>query len=186
MVSTAGPCLYCHGGVSQTLPIPQFRIAATGGGSEEDGDTSIKERRGKSAQLQRWARARRIRSGRTILEAKNNSPVSNTEAPVKEAQAVAVGIPDHFDNDSDDSDESSDAKHKNGREVYMISDGTGWTADHAVQAALGQFENCFVDQRCSVDTHLFSQVVFRPNIRVSVHLFSIIRVPNSKCSLFHL
>jgi regulator of PEP synthase PpsR (kinase-PPPase family) len=46
-----------------------------------------------------------------------------------------------------------------GKGVYMISDGTGWTADHAVQAALGQFEHCLVDRRCTVDTYLFSQVL---------------------------
>jgi hypothetical protein len=58
------------------------------------------------------------------------------------------------DGESDDEDGVPAAKC-----VYMVSDATGWTAEHAVHAALGQFEHCLVDQRCSVDTHLFSQVL---------------------------
>lgn len=42
--------------------------------------------------------------------------------------------------------------------IYMVSDGTGWTVEHAVHAALGQFEYCLVDQGCPVNTHLFSEV----------------------------
>jgi regulator of PEP synthase PpsR (kinase-PPPase family) len=57
------------------------------------------------------------------------------------------------DGESDDEDGVPAAKC-----VYMVSDATGWTAEHAVHAALGQFEHCLVDQRCSVDTHLFSQI----------------------------
>lgn len=40
----------------------------------------------------------------------------------------------------------------------MVSDGTGWTAEHSVNAALGQFENCLVGRGCPVNTHLFSGV----------------------------
>ena len=42
--------------------------------------------------------------------------------------------------------------------IYMVSDGTGWTAEHCVNAALGQFEHCLIDRGCPVNTHLFSQV----------------------------
>lgn len=35
---------------------------------------------------------------------------------------------------------------------------TGWTAEHSVNAALGQFEFCLVDRGCSVNTHLFSGI----------------------------
>ncbi|CBI23167.3 unnamed protein product, partial [Vitis vinifera] len=40
----------------------------------------------------------------------------------------------------------------------MVSDGTGWTVEHAVNAALGQFEHCLVDRGCPVNTHLFSGI----------------------------
>ncbi|THG02162.1 hypothetical protein TEA_011949 [Camellia sinensis var. sinensis] len=43
--------------------------------------------------------------------------------------------------------------------IYMVSDGTGWTAEHSVQAALGQFDHCLVDRACPVNTHLFSGVI---------------------------
>ncbi|CAA6668738.1 unnamed protein product [Spirodela intermedia] len=45
-----------------------------------------------------------------------------------------------------------------GKAIYMVSDGTGWTAEHSVNAALGQFEHCLVDRGCPVSTHLFSGI----------------------------
>lgn len=45
-----------------------------------------------------------------------------------------------------------------GKSIYMVSDGTGWTAEHSVTAALGQFEHCLVDRVCPVNTHLFSGI----------------------------
>lgn len=45
-----------------------------------------------------------------------------------------------------------------GKSIYMVSDGTGWTVEHSVNAALGQFEHCLVDRGCPVNTHLFSGV----------------------------
>lgn len=45
-----------------------------------------------------------------------------------------------------------------GKSIYMVSDGTGWTAEHSVNAALGQFDYCLVDRGCPVNTHLFSGV----------------------------
>ena len=47
-----------------------------------------------------------------------------------------------------------------GKPIYMVSDGTGWTAEHSVNAALGQFEHCLVDRGCPVNTHLFSGGIF--------------------------
>ncbi|GKF41684.1 probable pyruvate, phosphate dikinase regulatory protein, chloroplastic, partial [Tanacetum coccineum] len=43
-----------------------------------------------------------------------------------------------------------------GKHIYMVSYGTGWTAEHSVNAALGQFECGIVDRGCSVNTHLNS------------------------------
>ncbi|KAI3510410.1 hypothetical protein L1887_17381 [Cichorium endivia] len=45
-----------------------------------------------------------------------------------------------------------------GKHIYMVSDGTGWTAEHSVNATLGQFEHCLVDRGCPVNTHLFSGI----------------------------
>lgn len=122
-----------------------------GGEGNEGNDKSRKGSRSKgSAQLARWARARRIRSGKLELR-KVGEDISED---VKEAPAIGEG----GESDGESDDEGAEVEEK-GKEIYMISDGTGWTADHAVQAALGQFEHCLVDQRCSVDTHLFSQVM---------------------------
>lgn len=44
------------------------------------------------------------------------------------------------------------------KSIYMVSDGTGWTAEHSVQAALGQFDHCLVDRACPVNTHMFSGI----------------------------
>lgn len=64
---------------------------------------------------------------------------------------------------SPSSDSGIDGEHvkvvtAGGKSIYMVSDGTGWTAEHAVNAALGQFEHCLVDRVCPVNTHLFSGV----------------------------
>lgn len=45
-----------------------------------------------------------------------------------------------------------------GKAIFMVSDGTGWTAEHSVNASLGQFEHCLVDRGCPVNTHLFSGI----------------------------
>uniref|UniRef100_A0A7N0RF70 Uncharacterized protein n=1 Tax=Kalanchoe fedtschenkoi TaxID=63787 RepID=A0A7N0RF70_KALFE len=44
------------------------------------------------------------------------------------------------------------------KSIYLVSDGTGWTAEHAVGAALGQFDYCLVDHGCPVTTQLFSGI----------------------------
>jgi hypothetical protein len=75
-----------------------------------------------------------------------------------EAQQLSEGAATVSDGVSDGESDDEDGG-VGGKCVYMVSDGTGWTAEHAVHAALGQFEHCLVDQRCSVDTHLFSQVL---------------------------
>lgn len=54
--------------------------------------------------------------------------------------------------------EDDESELMEGKAIYMVSDGTGWTAEHSVNAALGQFEHCLVDRICPVNTHLFSGV----------------------------
>ncbi|KAG0565229.1 hypothetical protein KC19_8G175100 [Ceratodon purpureus] len=157
MSAIAGPCL-CQGlqgslrlsGLEGSRRRARVAVAAEAGGGEDGEGRGGKGRGGSkgSAQLERWARARRIRSGRMGEGRKGESSVAEAVKVVKEAPVSMV--PDY------ESDEEEDEVH--GKGVYMISDGTGWTADHAVQAALGQFEHCLVDQRCSVNTYLFSQI----------------------------
>lgn len=68
-----------------------------------------------------------------------------------------------FQSLSSRSEGGSDGEHltdlaAGGKSIYMVSDGTGWTVEHSVNAALGQFEHCLVDRACAVNTHLFSGV----------------------------
>ncbi|KAG9454174.1 hypothetical protein H6P81_007078 [Aristolochia fimbriata] len=104
-----------------------------------------------SSQLKRWSRARAIRSGRRL-----DRPVTRTdEARPKELWPVLSGERSDDDDDEDDEDGGGSTA---GKAIYMVSDGTGWTAEHSVNAALGQFEHCLVDRGCAVNTHLFSGI----------------------------
>lgn len=134
-------------GIFRTI---QFRVASAEQANTEDGDGAPQGGRSrKNAQLERWARARRIRSGtRKVVETRKVSDSVTELVLVRDPPQSAV--PDY---------ESDDEEYEvQGKEVYMISDGTGWTLEHAAQAALGQFEHCLVDRACSVNTHLFSQI----------------------------
>jgi len=62
--------------------------------------------------------------------------------------------------DSEGFNGEDDGELTEGKAIYIVSDGTGWTAEHAVSAALGQFEHCLVDRGCPMSTHLFSGVRF--------------------------
>ncbi|KDP20803.1 hypothetical protein JCGZ_21274 [Jatropha curcas] len=108
-----------------------------------------------SSQLNRWSRARAIRSGRKLdlpglrtRVAQLNPPAQQSrEGELKETSPVTTGNRD---------DEA--AELTTGKSIYMVSDGTGWTAEHSVNAALGQFDYCLVDRGCPVNTHLFSGI----------------------------
>lgn len=105
-----------------------------------------------SSQLTRWARARKARSGR-IMERLSD--------PKVDVQAPRIGTDDdetEADSVSYLRDETPYPQTGNENIIYMVSDGTGWTAEHSVHAALGQFEHCLVDQGCPVNTHLFSEI----------------------------
>ncbi|KAJ0983327.1 hypothetical protein J5N97_011582 [Dioscorea zingiberensis] len=105
-----------------------------------------------SSQLNRWSMARSIRAGRRLARPAQgkDSTATRTASPIQPSISAA----DEEEVDSGDDDgEMSTAK-----EIYMVSDGTGWTAEHSVNAALGQFEHCLVDRGCAVNTHLFSMV----------------------------
>nr|QFR35787.1 pyruvate, phosphate dikinase regulatory protein [Chandrasekharania keralensis] len=111
-----------------------------------------------SSQLSRWSRARALRSGRRLgldraaLSSASAPPVTMPSPP--EDGAVAVE-----DGEDDDDVCAAERDAAAGKAIYMVSDGTGWTAEHSVNAALGQFEHCLVDRGCAVNTHLFSGVI---------------------------
>ncbi|XP_027163445.1 probable pyruvate, phosphate dikinase regulatory protein, chloroplastic [Coffea eugenioides] len=114
-----------------------------------------------SPQLNRWSRARAVRSGRKLdrrvqkitstagslvrTDSNNSSNSINWESESGEESGGVSG--------TDETEVTA-----GGKSIYMVSDGTGWTAEHSVNAALGQFEHCLVDRVCPVSTHLFSGI----------------------------
>ncbi|CAM6117932.1 unnamed protein product [Calypogeia fissa] len=139
-------------------------IATTGVERNSGGGVQTKP----SGQLSRWARARKIRAGKlTTTQKKNGSIVLPTgaegvagEAAETRQELVEREAAREEDENFEGGEDYGLTRSLEGYEksVFMISDGTGWTADHSVHAALGQFEHCMVDLRCSVNTHLFSDV----------------------------
>ncbi|CAL0300418.1 unnamed protein product [Lupinus luteus] len=104
-----------------------------------------------SPQLNRWSRARSIRSGRKL---DRSSLRTTTLEPNQPNPPSPLSIP--LDPDDAVSDDGADVRFV--KSIYIVSDGTGWTAEHCVNAALGQFDYCLVDHGCPVNTHLFSGI----------------------------
>ncbi|KAG6557503.1 hypothetical protein Mapa_000777 [Marchantia paleacea] len=114
-----------------------------------------------SGQLARWARARKIRAAGKSSGLNRVDTVEASLSPTKQEVSEGAELAKYAEeepNESRDLYGSPIEERLEEKCVFMVSDGTGWTADHSVQAALGQFEHCLVDQRCSVNTHLFSDV----------------------------
>lgn len=109
-----------------------------------------------SPQLNRWSRARAIRSGRKL-----SRPVERSVAEMTVSDSPARLVSDSGSGNEvspeSDGERLTDVR-AGAKSIYMVSDGTGWTVEHSVTAALGQFEHCFVDRGCPVSTHLFSGV----------------------------
>eukprot|EP01018_Ginkgo_biloba_P009724 Gb_34413 [translate_table: standard] len=141
---------FCPQISSESLPLT---IASSA--SELENLSSTDNSKGKdwkskgSPQLNRWSRARTIRSGRRL------------ERQVQEKVEISgngiTSIPNRYD-EYEGSEDEYDEELSAGKAIYMVSDGTGWTAEHSVNAALGQFEHCLVDRGCAVNTHLFSGI----------------------------
>lgn len=111
-----------------------------------------------SAQLNRWSRARTLRSGRRLERSKNQDATTITSpSPSRSPPSGVVMIVS--DETTESSEEDDVISPPGGKVIYMVSDGTGWTLEHAVNASLGQFEHCLVDRACAVNTHLFSGVI---------------------------
>lgn len=103
-----------------------------------------------SSQLNRWNMARALRSGIKLDRPVNRS--NRTASPGRPIEKPSV------EGDVPSGNGDGDMDLTAGKSIYMVSDGTGWTAEHSVNAALGQFEHCFVDRGCPVNTHLFSGI----------------------------
>ncbi|XP_061376487.1 pyruvate, phosphate dikinase regulatory protein 1, chloroplastic [Gastrolobium bilobum] len=99
-----------------------------------------------SPQLNRWSRARAVRYGRKL-----DRSSLRTQTPEPNHPPPTLSLPV----DPDDAVSLDGAAVKS---IYIVSDGTGWTAEHCVNAALGQFDYCLVDHGCPVSTHLFSAI----------------------------
>ncbi|XP_020577519.1 probable pyruvate, phosphate dikinase regulatory protein, chloroplastic [Phalaenopsis equestris] len=113
------------------------------------GDSSPRFSPKTSPTLERWSRARAIRSGRRLDWPSLGSIPSSS---------LGSGDISPDQSDSEEGSTPPSPSPSDVKPIYMVSDGTGWTAEHSVNAALGQFENCRVDHRCPVSTSLFSGV----------------------------
>ncbi|KAI3710436.1 hypothetical protein L2E82_40217 [Cichorium intybus] len=116
-----------------------------------------------SSQLNRWSRARAIRSGLKLDRSAQRTLLQNTEVanlPVRRLGDgdSSISSPNYSSEDEDGCVAEMEEAAAGGKHIYMVSDGTGWTAEHSVNAALGQFEHCLVDRGCPVNTHLFSGI----------------------------
>lgn len=129
---------------------PFLQIKACNGNNNDNGSKSVTGKPKVSPQLNRWSRARAIRSGRKL---DRSSPRTQTIEPNNSQPTVLFAV------DPDDT-VSEDGSEFRAKSIYIVSDGTGWTAEHCVNAALGQFDYCLVDRGCPVSTHMFSGVTF--------------------------
>ncbi|XP_052200780.1 probable pyruvate, phosphate dikinase regulatory protein, chloroplastic [Diospyros lotus] len=137
---------------------PQPSLAlATGSGnqasSEPETEPPARKLKG-STQLNRWSRARAIRSGRKLdRPTLRTATALDMPPPVRSPETDSPLSSPSSGGSGEEEDEPSAAKS-----IYMVSDGTGWTAEHSVHAALGQFDHCLVDRGCPVNTHLLSAI----------------------------
>lgn len=110
-----------------------------------------------SSKLNRWNRARALKSG-----VKLDRPIINgsdsTTGPRRPIVNLNPSDISTLDSDVSSSDGDTETDLTAAKSIYIVSDGTGWTAEHAVNAALGQFDYCLVDRGCPVNTYLFSGV----------------------------
>uniref|UniRef100_A0A0D9WZQ3 Pyruvate, phosphate dikinase regulatory protein, chloroplastic n=1 Tax=Leersia perrieri TaxID=77586 RepID=A0A0D9WZQ3_9ORYZ len=115
-----------------------------------------------SSQLNRWSRARAHRSGRRLewptIRDRSGSGVSAPLTPSGEAAAAAAARVAVEEEEDGGYGVMGTGRDEAAKSIYMVSDGTGWTAEHSVNAALGQFEHCLVDRGCAVNTHLFNGI----------------------------
>lgn len=137
--------------LSSNLPNLHSTPTASGQTTSEPDSKPQAQKLKSSPQLNRWSRARAVRSGRKLDRFGHRSPQSSVNFQVRDRDGVDLE-PERISGGEDN------VEAMEGKSIYMVSDGTGWTAEHSVNAALGQFEHCLVDRNCAVNTHLFSGV----------------------------
>lgn len=130
-----------------------FQIRATSVDSHpSEQEAKTKARKVKaSPQLSRWSRARTLRAGQRLERPSNSGVALQLKPPAQQSKEM-----EYADQEGQEDDEGAYAMIT--KSIYMVSDGTGWTAEHSVTAALGQFDHCLVDRGCPVSTHLFSGI----------------------------
>lgn len=97
-----------------------------------------------------------MRSGRK-LDRQNHSAATAVVEERQSGEGTWRNSPEAAVGGSEEKEEEDEAAVL-AKSIYMVSDGTGWTVEHSVTAALGQFDHCLVDRGCPVNTHLFSGV----------------------------
>ena len=90
-----------------------------------------------SAQLNRWSRARTIRSGKKL-------DLPDQQVQVLEAKRPPVEATKSEGNSITKIDRDDDVEVRLGKLIYMISNRIGWTTENSVNTTLGQFEHCLV------------------------------------------
>ncbi|KAL8208844.1 hypothetical protein R6Q57_004152 [Mikania cordata] len=134
--------------------------------SERSPTPNARKLRNGSSQLNRWSRARVIRSGRRLDRPGQPKQPNNTEIADPQLIRSEGGDPSitttsmcfSSSSSEDDTGGKTDEAVVKGKEIYLVSDGSGRTAEHSVTAALGQFEHFLIDGGCPVYTRLFSGI----------------------------
>ncbi|KAE8686236.1 putative pyruvate [Hibiscus syriacus] len=121
--------------------------------SDSEPDPKVRKLKG-SPQLNRWYRARALRSGQKLERLSNSSMALEVNPSAQRTSETLSFEPTSTTYDGDREVEET----ASGKPIYIVSDGTGWTAENSVNAALGHFEHCLVDRGCPVNTHLFSGI----------------------------
>ncbi|XP_038710176.1 probable pyruvate, phosphate dikinase regulatory protein, chloroplastic [Tripterygium wilfordii] len=144
-----------------TLGLPDLRLTLSSANCEakqyeSESESQSRKLKG-SAQLKRWSRTRSIRSGRKLDRLGHREATVEAKHPLQSRESASnIEFTSAAVSPTDGDDE--DLEKMEGKSIYMVSDGTGWTVEHSVNAALGQFEHCLVDRNCAVNTHLFSGI----------------------------
>ncbi|XP_062190483.1 probable pyruvate, phosphate dikinase regulatory protein, chloroplastic isoform X2 [Phragmites australis] len=145
-------------GAAPRAPAAQSPVPEDPGPAQRPEETPRSQALRASSQLSRWSRARALRSGRRLGRAALSAPMTKSPPSLSEGSAAVVSAVAVEEDGGDDDVCLAERDAAAGKAIYMVSDGTGWTAEHSVNAALGQFEHCLVDSGCAVNTHLFSGI----------------------------
>ncbi|KAI3466595.1 hypothetical protein Pfo_023258 [Paulownia fortunei] len=146
-------------------PLSEHKSSPSSPTTSEPSSSPEARRIKSSPQLNRWSRARAIRSGRKLFRPgqRSTGEMNYSDSPLgvivdnNNSNGSELQTPSPRSEGGSDGEFLTDVTAR-GKSIYMVSDGTGWTVEHSVNAALGQFEHCLVDRVCPVNTHLFSGI----------------------------